>query len=104
MRGRTEPQSREEQLGFDAYYRISRANRIGGGYDSLGTDATAGPFDRTQDKRLFLEYRTRWWTELAARLSTRASAGLRLQWANLGTGPTDYSYWGPTSAGSTSRT
>jgi len=60
---------RKNNVGFDAYYRFGRTNRVGGGYDYLDTHRDGrDDFDRTKDKRLFLEWRNTSIEDLAARL------------------------------------
>ncbi|HEX4780134.1 MAG TPA: MtrB/PioB family outer membrane beta-barrel protein [Usitatibacter sp.] len=60
---------RKNNAGFDAYYRLSRENRLGGGYDWLDTTRSGrDDFDQTTDRRLFLEWRNTSIDDLAARL------------------------------------
>jgi hypothetical protein len=85
----------KHNYGFDAYYRIDRENRIGGGYDYLETDRDGRfDFDRTKDKRLFLEYKNSMLEDVSARLKyTRLERSSEFLYAGVGTGPTDYFYW-----------
>ena len=85
----------KDNYGFDVYWRIAKGHRLGGGYDYLDTDREGRfDFDRTKDKRLFVEYKNTMLPDLAARLKyTRLERDSNFLLANSGTGPTDVNYW-----------
>jgi hypothetical protein len=90
-----EPFSYEKNnWGFDAYYRFDRNNRIGGGYDYLDTEREGRfDFDRTKDKRLFLEYKNTMLDDFSGRLKyTRLERSSSFLLGNSGTGTTDPNY------------
>jgi hypothetical protein len=90
-----EPFSYEKNnWGFDAYYRLSRANRVGGGYDYLDTKREGRPdFDRTKDKRFFLEWKNASVEDLGARLKyQRLERDSNFLHANDGTSVSDPAY------------
>jgi len=80
--------------GFDAYWRMDRGNRFGGGYDYLDTKREGRfDFDRTKDKRLFLEYKNSMFDQVSGRLKyTRLDRDSNFLLANDGTGTTDPNY------------
>ena len=85
---------RKNNYGFDAYYRFNRANRAGFGYDYLDTKREGrDDFDRTKDKRLFLEWKNTSLDELAARLKyTRLERDANFLHANDGITTSDPAY------------
>ena len=82
-------------FGFDAFWRINRGNRVGGGYDYLETDRKGRfDYDATKDKRLFLEYKNTMVDELSARLKyTRLERDSDFLLANGGSTPNDFAWW-----------
>jgi MtrB/PioB family decaheme-associated outer membrane protein len=90
-----EPFSYEKNnWGFDAYYRFNRANRVGFGYDYLDTKREGrADYDRTKDKRIFVEWKNSSLEDLAARLKyTRLERDSNFLHATAGTGTTDPAY------------
>jgi hypothetical protein len=90
-----EPFSYEKNnWGFDAYFRLDRGNRFGLGYDYLDTKREGrDDFDRTKDKRLFLEYKNSMLDDFSGRLKyTRLERDSNFLLANSGTGTTDPNY------------
>ena len=85
---------RKQNLGFDVYWRLDRANRFGIGYDYLDTDREGrGDFDTTQDKRLFVEWRNGSFDDLALRLKyTRLDRDAGFLHGNDGTSSNDSAY------------
>ena len=85
---------RKQNLGFDAYWRLNRANRFGVGYDHLDTDRQGRhDFDSTKDQRLFLEWRNTSIEDLAVRLKyTRLDRDSDFLHANDGTSTSDPDY------------
>jgi len=85
----------KSNYGFDAYYRFDRHNRLGGGYDYLDTDREGRhDFDRTKDKRLFVEYKNTSLDALAARVKyTYLDRDSNFLQAGSGTSATDVAYW-----------
>jgi MtrB/PioB family decaheme-associated outer membrane protein len=91
----SEPFSYEkDNYGFDAYYRINRANRLGVGYDYLDTKREGRfDYDRTKDRRWFAEWKNSSLDELAVRLKyTRLDRKSNFLLANDGTGTGDVNY------------
>jgi MtrB/PioB family decaheme-associated outer membrane protein len=85
---------RKQNLGFDAYYRLDRANRFGVGYDHLDTDREGRhDFDSTKDQRLFLEWKNSSLDDLAVRLKyTRLDRDADFLHANDGANSNDPAY------------
>ena len=85
---------RKNNLGFDAYWRLDRANRFGVGYDYLDTDREGRhDFDTTKDQRLFLEWRNSSLDDLAARLKySRLKRDAEFLHASDGTSSSDSAY------------
>jgi hypothetical protein len=91
-----EPYSyKSNQVGFDAYWRFARGNRLGFGYDFNDTDRHGRwDYDNTEDKKLFVEYKNTMLDELAGRLKyTRLERDSSFLLGNSGTSPTDVAYW-----------
>ncbi len=84
----------KNNVGFDAYWRLNRANRFGVGYDWLDTKREGREdFDRTKDQRLFLEYRNNSLDDLAMRLKyQRLDRDSNFLHANDGTSASDSAY------------
>lgn len=84
----------KDNYGFDAYWRIAKGHRLGGGYDYLDTEREGRfDFDRTKDKRLFVEYKNTMLPELAARLKyTRLERDSNFLLGSSGTGISDPNY------------
>jgi len=84
----------KDNAGFDAYWRLNRANRFGGGYDWLDTKRSGrDDFDRTKDQRLFLEWRNSSLDDLAMRLKyQRLDRDSNFLHANDGTSTSDSAY------------
>lgn len=59
---------KKENAGFDAYYRINRGNRIGGGYDYNHITQNRFDFDDTSTNTLWAEWRNTSLDTLTARL------------------------------------
>ena len=85
---------KKNNWGFDVYYRFARDNRVGGGYDYLDTEREGRhDYDRTKDKRLFVEWKNSSIEDLGARLKfTRLERESNFLHANDGTGPSDSAY------------
>jgi hypothetical protein len=85
---------KKDNYGFDIYFRLDRGNRIGGGYDYLDTKREGRfDYDRTKDKRLFLEYKNSMFDDFGGRLKyTRLERDSNFLLANSGTGTTDPNY------------
>jgi len=91
-----EPYSyKTSHLGFDAYWRFNRANRLGFGYDYNDTEREGRfDYDQTKDKKLFVEYKNTSLDNLAARLKyTYLERDSNFLLANDGTSSTDAAYW-----------
>ena len=91
-----EPYSyKSNNLGFDAFWRFARGQRLGFGYDFNDTDRHGRwDYDNTEDKRIFVEYKNTMLDELAARLKyTRLERDSNFLLANSGSSPTDSAYW-----------
>jgi len=80
--------------GIEGYYRFDRANRIGAGYDYLDTKREGrSDYDRTKDKRFFVEWKNSSLEDLAARLKyTRLERDSNFLHANDGTNSNDSAY------------
>jgi MtrB/PioB family decaheme-associated outer membrane protein len=85
---------RKSNYGFDAYYRLDRANRLGGGYDYLdGKREGRFDYDRTKDSRIFLEWKNTSLDNLGARFKyTRLNRDSNFLLGSSGTGTTDPNY------------
>jgi len=85
---------KKDNWGFDAYYRFDRANRFGVGYDYLDTEREGRfDFDRTKDKRFFVEWKNSSLQDLAARLKyTRLERDSNFLLGSNGTSTTDPTY------------
>ena len=60
---------KKNNYGFDAYYRFNRGNRVGAGWDYLDTKREGRfDFDRTKDRKWFVELKNSSLDELSARL------------------------------------
>lgn len=60
---------KKNNVGFDAYYRIGRGNRVGAGYDYLDTKREGRfDYDRTKDKKWFAEWKNTTLDQLEVRL------------------------------------
>ena len=84
----------KDNYGIDAYWRFNRENRIGAGWDYLDTERTRFDFDRTKDRKWFLEWRN----------SSFENVGARVKYQNLdrksdfllgndGANANDVAYW-----------
>jgi len=84
----------KNNFGIDAYYRLSRTNRFGAGYDYLHTDRDGRPdYDTSKDNRIFVEWKNTALEDLAARVKyTRLQRRSDFLYANAGTGTTDPAY------------
>jgi hypothetical protein len=84
----------KDNWGFDAYWRLDRANRFGFGYDYLDTKREGrADYDRTKDTRIFVEWKNSTVEDLAARLKfTRLERDSSFLHANDGTGSSDPAY------------
>lgn len=54
--------------GFDAYWRFSRGQRIGGGFEFQHKDGNRPDYDEVEDRKVFVEYRNTMVDGLAVRL------------------------------------
>lgn len=85
---------KKQNWGFDAFWRINKTNRIGGGYDYLDTERTRFDFDESKDKKWFAEWKNTSFETLTTRLKyqdlTRDSNFLL---ANDGANANDVLYW-----------
>jgi MtrB/PioB family decaheme-associated outer membrane protein len=84
----------KSNYGIDAYYRFDRANRIGAGWDYLDTKRDRFDFDRTKDRKWFVEWKS----------SMIEDVGFRVKYINLdrksdfllgndGANANDVAYW-----------
>jgi MtrB/PioB family decaheme-associated outer membrane protein len=55
-------------VGFDAYWRIARGQRLGGGLEYMNRDQNRPDYDEIEDTKLFLEYKNTMVEGLAMRL------------------------------------
>ena len=55
-------------VGFDAYWRLSKGQRVGGGIEYLHQDQNRPDYDEIEDTKIFLEYKNTMVDGLAARL------------------------------------
>jgi MtrB/PioB family decaheme-associated outer membrane protein len=55
-------------VGFDAYWRIARGQRVGGGLEYMNRDQNRPDYDEIEDTKLFLEYKNTMVEGLAMRL------------------------------------
>jgi MtrB/PioB family decaheme-associated outer membrane protein len=55
-------------VGFDAYWRFARGQRLGGGIEYLHQDRHRPDYDETKDTKLFIEYKNTMVDGLAARI------------------------------------
>jgi len=55
-------------FGFDAYWRVTRGNRFGGGAEYLKTEQNRPDYDEVKDTKLWLEYRNTMFDGLSARI------------------------------------
>ena len=85
---------KKNNAGFEAFWRLGRANRFGGGYDWLDTKREGREdFDRTKDQRVFLEWRNGTFDDLAMRLKyTRLDRDSDFLHANDGASSNESAY------------
>jgi hypothetical protein len=84
----------KKNYGIDAYYRINRQNRVGAGYDHLDIERTRFDFDRTKDKKFFVEWKNTSLDSLAARVKyTTLKRDSNFLLANDGANANDVLYW-----------
>ena len=91
-----EPMSYDkDNFGFDAYYRINRANRVGVGYDYVDTKREGRPdYDRTKDKRFWGEWKNSSFDWMSARLKyQRLERDSNFLKGDSGTSSADAAYW-----------
>jgi MtrB/PioB family decaheme-associated outer membrane protein len=55
-------------VGFDAYWRFTKGQRVGGGFEFLHQDQNRPDYDEIEDTKFFLEYKNTMVDGLAARL------------------------------------
>ena len=80
--------------GFDAFFRLNRANRIGGGYDYVDMERERFDFDRTKDKRYFVEWKTSMLDNVSARIKYQnLDRKSNFLLANDGANANDVLYW-----------
>ena len=58
----------KKNWGFDAFYRINPQNRVGAGYDYLDVERDRFDFDKSKDKKWFVEWKTSMIENLSARV------------------------------------
>lgn len=85
---------KKNNWGIDGFYRINHGNRIGAGYDYLDTKRDGRfDYDRTKDKKYFVEWKNSSIDELAARLKyTRLERTSDFLLGNDGTSTTDVNF------------
>ncbi len=85
---------KKNNYGIDGHYRINRGNRLGAGYDYLDTKRTRFDFDRTKDKKFFVEYKNTMFDELAVRVKyTSLKRDSNFLLANDGVNAADRLFW-----------
>jgi MtrB/PioB family decaheme-associated outer membrane protein len=85
---------KKHNWGFDAFYRINKTNRIGGGYDYLDTERTRFDFDETKDKKWFAEWKNTSFDTLTTRIKyTDLSRDSNFLLGNDGANANDVLYW-----------
>jgi len=85
---------KKNNWGIDAFYKINRGNRLGAGYDYLDTKRERFDFDRTKDKRFFVEYKNSMMDNLAARVKyTSLKRDSDFLLANDGVDANDRLFW-----------
>lgn len=90
-----EPMSIDKKnWGFDAFYRINRQNRVGFGYDDLDLERERADFNKTEDKKWFVEWKTSMIENVSARLKyTDLKRTANFLHANDGVNSGDVLYW-----------
>ena len=90
-----EPMSIDKKSwGFDAFYRLNRQNRLGVGYDELDLERHRADFDRTEDKKWFVEWKTSMFDSVSARLKyTDLKRTANFLHGNDGVDANDVLYW-----------
>ena len=84
----------KKNWGFDAFFRIGRSNRIGGGYDYLDAEMTRFDFDSTKTKKWFAEWKNTSFDTVTTRLKyTDLSRDSNFLLANDGANSNDVAYW-----------
>lgn len=84
----------KKNWGFDAFYRINKSNRIGGGYDYLDAEFTRFDFDKSKTKKWFAEWKNTAFDSLTTRLKyTDLSRDSNFLLANDGANANDVAYW-----------
>ena len=58
---------KKNNVGFDAYYRFDRGNRIGAGWDYWDVDQNREDYDHHTDNKFFVEYKNTMLPDLTAR-------------------------------------
>jgi MtrB/PioB family decaheme-associated outer membrane protein len=85
---------KKKNWGFDAFYRLNRANRLGAGYDYLDTERERFDFDRSKDKKWFAEWKNSSLENLSARLKyTDLKRDSNFLLANDGVNSGDVLFW-----------
>lgn len=85
---------KKKNWGFDAFYRLNRSNRVGGGYDYLDTERTRFDFDSSKDKKWFAEWKNSSLENLSARLKyTDLKRDSNFLLANDGVNAQDVLFW-----------
>jgi MtrB/PioB family decaheme-associated outer membrane protein len=83
----------KENIGFDAYYRLDKANRIGGGFDYNHVTQNRVDFDDTRTNTFWVEWKSTSLDNVVARFKysyiDRSSSFLL---GNAGTGPNEVAY------------
>ncbi len=90
-----EPMSIDKKnWGVDAFYRINRQNRVGVGYDNLEIERERADFDRTEDKKWFVEWKTSMIENVSARVKyTDLERKSNFLHGNDGVNSNDVLYW-----------
>ncbi|HQZ44891.1 MAG TPA: MtrB/PioB family outer membrane beta-barrel protein [Usitatibacteraceae bacterium] len=84
----------KDNWGFDAFYRLNRQNRVGVGYDYLDLERERHDFDKTKDKKWFVEWKTSMVDNVSARVKyTDLKRTANFLHANDGVDSGDVLYW-----------
>ncbi len=85
---------KKNNFGIDAHYRLNRQNRLGVGYDDLDTKRNRFDFDRSRDRKVFLEWKNSAFENFAARVKfTQLKRDSDFLLENDGANANDVLYW-----------